>query len=46
MLLFSPYALLMINLLGGGGSTIKLDYSSVAMSVGIVITTFSSLLHY
>lgn len=37
MVLFSPYALLMVNLLGGGGSTLKLDYSNVAISVGIYL---------
>lgn len=37
MLLFSPYALLMINYLGGGGSTLELDYSNVAISVGIYL---------
>ncbi|KIM29306.1 hypothetical protein M408DRAFT_68088 [Serendipita vermifera MAFF 305830] len=38
VVLFSPYAILFVNILGGGSSTeLKLDYSHTAASVGIYL---------
>jgi len=41
VVLFSPYALLFLNILGGSpGATLTLDYSHTAASVGIVRVHF------
>lgn len=47
VILYSPYALLFINIIGGAGADIHVSYKDVALSVLIVsLSTFSYANNY